>query len=61
MSSVYSQSPEQLLMTSEIPTHRRPDYTIQGEDQVPQKQPALRQQDRFSNTSAGTHHYFLPK
>lgn len=61
MSSDYSQSPERLLIYSEVPTQCMPNYTVQGQDEGPKKQPTLRQQERFSNTSAGIHHYLLPK
>lgn len=37
MGSDYSQSPEQLLIYSEVPTHCMPDYTTQGQDEVPKK------------------------
>lgn len=37
MGGDYSQSPEQFLIYSEVPTHCMPDYTTQGQDEVPKK------------------------
>lgn len=36
MGSDYSQSPKQLYIYSEVPTHSMPDCTAQGKDEVPQ-------------------------